>query len=141
MSWQSDVADGAAQRLADLNIGTWTPDGSAGTIHRGAIPPNVNFGIGIQTYRAGPDNPGQPNTRLRIQFMLRAPDNTTLDDTDAAIYDAFMALAGVELGSAHVVDTQAISSLPMGLDESGNPQRACNYQLDLDLPATPLRSY
>lgn len=141
MGWQGDAAVGIAAHLDGFSIGVWSPTDSAGTIWRGALPPEVNFGIGIQTYRIGADDPANPTTKLRVQFFLRAPDIDTLDSTDEAIYDAFMGLSNVDFGVAHVVDTQSISALSAGVDSRGNAQRTCNYQLDLDLPATALRSY
>lgn len=141
MGWQSDTAVGVAERLDALSIGVWAPTTAAGTIWRGALPPDVNFGIGILTYRIGADDPKNPNTKLRLQFFLRAPDIGTLDDTDEAIYDALLGLHGADFGTAQLTDTQSISALDAGVDSAGNPQRTCNYRLDLELPATALRSY
>lgn len=140
MSWQSDVANGLAQLLADADLGTWNPDAAGGTIVRGSLPPDT-LGIGIQTYRAGDDDPAHPTTQLRVQFWLRAADIDTLDDLDSGIYDVLMGLSGSVFGGTHLTDTGAISAVPMGLDGQGNPERACSYRLELDLPATALRSY
>lgn len=141
MSWQSDAATGAAQHLSDQGVGIWDPNGTTGNIYRGALPADVVPGIGVQTYRVGADDPIAPTARLRIQFWLVAGSDGALDDLDAAIYDAMQGLTDAQWGDAHVTDCGSVSAIPQGVDGDGNPQRACNYQLDLDLPATALRSY
>lgn len=141
MGWQSDVARGFAQHLNDAGIGTWSQAGTGGNIYRGALPPDVVPGIGIQTYRVGLDDPANPTTQVRIQFYLRAATVSALDDLDSDLYDAVQGLADVQMGAATVTDTQAYSSVPMGLDANGNPERASNYTVDLDLPDTALRAY
>lgn len=138
--WLSDVGNGAAQRLADHGIGTWDPDDGTGNINRGSIPPDICPAIGLQAYRFGPDNPAQPSAQVRLQFWLRAADIDALDDLDAAIADLFIGLNGVTFGAVTVTDCNSISALPQGLDSQGNPERSCNYSLELDLPPTALRS-
>jgi len=146
VSWLSDFAVGAAQRLVAQGVGTWAPDtptGSlgAGNIFRGSLPPDVTPGVGLQAYRAGPDDPQNPTTQVRLQAWLRAGTVAALDDLDAAVYDAFQGLSGVAFGTTQVTDSRCISSVPQGIDGNGNRERACNYAFELDLPATALRSY
>lgn len=144
MGWQSDVAAGYAQRLNDAGLGVYAPtiasgQPGAGAIYRGQLPADV-LGYGIQTYRVGPDDPQNPTTQLRIQFWLRAATIGDLDDMDSGLYDTIQGLHGVAMGVAMVTDTQSYSSVPQGVDGNGNLERACNYTVDLDLPATALRS-
>jgi len=141
MGWQSDVAVGFAQLLDAAGVGTWDPDGSTGNIYLGELPPDACPGIGIQTYRAGTDDPANPTTQLRIQFWLRAATVGEIDDLDSALYDHVHGLQNLAMGAAMLTDCASYSSIPMGLDGNGNRERACNYTLQLDLPATALRSY
>lgn len=140
MGWQSDVATGYAAHLGATGVGTWDPAGSTGNVYLGPLPADLVPGIGIQTYRAGPDDPANPTTQLRIQFLLRAATIGALDDLDAALYDAVQGLHGVAMGAATVTDTQTVSAVPLGQDGNGNLERACNYAIDLDLPPTALRA-
>lgn len=141
MSWQSDVTAGFAQRLEDFGVGTYDPIGAGGNIVIGALPPGLAPGVGIQSYRLGADDPRNPTTQLRLQFWLRAATLNALDNLDAAIYDIVQGLANSLMGVAAVTNVQSVSVLPMGVDGNGNLERASNYAVDLDLPATALRSY
>jgi hypothetical protein len=138
MGWQSDVAVGFAVQLAAAGVGVWDKHGSTGTIYRGPLPPDL-LGVGVQTYRVGPDDPQNATTQLRIQFWLRAATVADLDDLDSVLYDAVQGLAGVAMGVATVTDCRSLSSIPMGVDGNGNVERACNFTVDLDLPPTALR--
>lgn len=141
MTWQTDTVEGYAQQLNDKGVGAWDPNGTSGNIYRGTLPEDVCPGIGIQAYRVGRDDPANPTTQLRMQFMLRAGSLGALDDLDAALYDALQGLHDVAMGVVMVTDTQSISAVPMGVDGNGNYERACNYAADLNLPDTALRAY
>lgn len=132
---------GVAQRVNGQRIGVWDPDGSSGNIYHGSLPAGVIPGIGLQGYRVGADDPQNPTTQQRVQFWLIADSFASLDDLDAAIYDAFQGLAEVDLNGVHVTQVISQSSIPQGIDGSGNPQRSCNYTFQIDLPATALRAY
>ena len=139
MGWLSDVAAGCAAQLAAAGVGTWDPAGTSGSIVRGALPPDIVPGVGLHTYRVGRDDPANPTTQVRLQLMLRAATIAALDDLDSAAYNALQGLHGVAMGTVVVTDCQSYSAIPMGPDGNGNLERACNYVLDIDLPATALR--
>ena len=140
-SWLSDVATGLARLLHDAGIGVFDPDGTAGNIVRGPLPPDTCPGVGVQVYRIGADDPAHPTTAVRAQLWARAATPGGAEDLDAAIYDALQGLSHAPMGSAVVTDCGSLSAIPMGVDGNGNTERACNYRLLLDLPPTPLRHY
>jgi hypothetical protein len=140
MGWQKDTLTGLAVRYDSLGIGTWRTSTALGTIVLGALPDEIDLGIGLHGYRVGPDDPAQPHDAAAGPVL--APRRRGRDRRSR--------LAGVRrhdrprrpaLGAATVTLARSLSSIPMGVDGRGRAERACNYALDLDLPPTALRSY
>jgi hypothetical protein len=141
MGWQDDVETGYAARAAAACGLVWDPAGTDSTVIRGPLTATVVPGIGVQAYRVGPDDPVNPTSQLRIQFLIRATTYTGTADLAQLLYDAIHGLNGLVMGAATVTDTRALSDVPLGQNQNGNYERTCNYLVDLDLPATSLRSY
>lgn len=141
MSWQTDLIDGLARDLDTAGVGTYDPDGTAGNIVQGAIPAAPDQVVGITSYRVAPDDPAHPTTEVRVQFYLRAPYIGALNDLDATVDAVVNGMTDRGYGQAHVTQARSWSSVPMGRDDHDRPERALNYRLDLDIPATALRRY
>lgn len=146
MTWTEDLDAGVAQLLAARGVGTFDPDadvaqGATGVIVLGGLSDEATSGVGIQSYRLGPDDPAAPVARVIVQLWARAATRAEVNQLDQAGYDALQGLADVWFGSCHVTQSVQKSSLPMGVDARLGYERSSNYTFDLDLPATSNRSY
>jgi hypothetical protein len=144
MSWQVDLDYGLAQRLADAGVGTWAPDdvidGQINPIILGSLPPDVDQCIGIITVPVASD-PVYPVSTVIAQFRIRGTA-TQNRDTASAIDDAVNGLQNVELGTAVLTDAQFQSATADAPNDTGQQlERTVQYRIELDLPATALRSY
>jgi hypothetical protein len=125
--WTGDLLTAVAQRLDDAGIGTWDPDGTTGSIVHGALPDEIDNGIGLTAY-----NLTNRRTSLSgevtqpIQFFLRG----TLAQVEQAaddLYAAFNGLRDTTLGSTRLTLIELHSDVPMGIDQRGRIERAVNY--------------
>jgi hypothetical protein len=127
MTWTADFIAAVAQRMDDNSIGTWDPDGTTGDIYEGALPSDVDTGIGLTPYNLRALRTSlEADVVQPVQFWLRGTSSYVRDTADS-IYSAFQGLQRVTFGGAFCVLVSLHSDVPMGVDQSGRFERALNY--------------
>jgi hypothetical protein len=108
----------------------------------GDLPTTPDRAIALTAY-AAVDQPTVALSTIRVQVMVRGVVNNSLDADDQAD-DIFAVLQGLEdrtYGTAHLVQCNRISAVPLGIDGSKRSSRADNYEIDVDLPLTAGRPF
>lgn len=142
--FETDLLTGLAQHLNDAGVGVYKPAGgylaSDTAIVFGELPTAPDRVIALSLY-GFTDAITQNLSSPRVQVMLRGTPNNSLDVGTLAVsvFGAMHALAGADYGTAHVVQCNRFSTVPLGVDESKRYERADNYLLDVNTPATPGR--
>jgi hypothetical protein len=147
MSVTTDILNGVAQLLNDAAVGVfdanrvWTLTDTQTAITFKDVPAVPDRVLALSPFGANSDNP--LTTYGRQQLQLRARGTTDPRDVDQILDSAFTVLHGatnLTFGSVHVVQILRVSTIPLGMDQQDRRwQRSDNYQLDVDLPTSPLR--
>jgi hypothetical protein len=141
---ESDLLTGIAQILNDAGAGSYKPAGgytaAETAIVFGELPTSPDRVIALSLY-GFTDAINQNLSSPRLQAMLRGNPNDSLDVGALAVevFNALQGLAGVDCGTAHVVQCNRFSVVPQGVDGNKRYERADNYALDVNTPATPGR--
>lgn len=141
MSFTRDLLVGLAGELTAAGIATYST-GAGGGIYFNALPTSPDRAVSITAY-SSVDEPKVTRSTVRVQFWFRGARDDSGDCDDMA--DAtFLLLQGAEdrtYGTAHLVQCNRASSVPLGTDDSKRSSRTDNYEIDLDLPVTPGRPW
>lgn len=141
MSTTRDLLEGIATYLDGQGVGVYNPtavnDPDDTVITMKNLPSKSPRAIMLTAY--GPsDHPTINLSQIRVQVWFRGVPNDSLDvdDLGDSVFDVLHGLEHRDFGSAHVVQALRISSLPMGEDANNRHERADNYVLDVNRPAT-----
>lgn len=138
--YESDLLTGLAQHLDDAGAATYRPAGgylsTETAIVFGDLPTSPDRAVALSLY-ASRDLIEQNLSMIRVQVMMRGAVNSSLDlgPLAVAIFDALHAAVALDFGTAHVVQCQRISTVPLGMDGNKRYLRADSYELDVNTPA------
>ena len=138
---ETDLLTGLAQWLHDQGLATYRPSGGYQSgetaVVFGPLPDDPDRCIGLTVY-AATDEANVPLSHLRVQLMFRGNPNDSLDPGEIAgpVFNAFNGTSGLVFGTAYVNQAQRVSRVPLGVDGNQRSERADNYALDVDFPAT-----
>lgn len=139
--WESDLLAGLAQRLAAAGAGTYRPTGGytadETAIVFGELPAVGDRALALAVYAAR-DAIEQNLSTVRVQVLIRSAVNNSLDcgALAVAVFDALHASSGFAAGTAYVVQCNRVSAVPLGMDENKRYERADNYELTVNTPAS-----
>lgn len=145
MSADRDILEGAAQLLADSEVGIHRPDdepyedGDTAIVF-GIMPESPDRCI-VLNWVSLTDDPAIPMGSGMIQAALRGNKNDALDISDLSsdVYRVFHGATALVWGSVYVDQILRRSSVPMGQDENQRLERADHYDLDVEYPPTLAR--
>lgn len=133
MSWTTDLIGGLAAFLDGQGVGTYQPDGTGGSIVLGALPADLDTGIGIVPYNLQPNHILADVTQP-VQLWLRGPSMTAVNDLADSIFTVLEGVQGVTLGSMFCPLIFLSSDVPQGVDATGRWERAVNYYIRATRP-------
>ena len=129
----------------DLLVGLKADLVSAGitdVIVFGDLPSTPDRCVALAAYSAV-DEPKVAKSTIRVQVMCRGIENDSLDADDLAdsIFDILQGLEDRTYSTAHLVQCNRVSAVPMGIDGAKRTARSDNYEIDVDLPLTAGRPF
>lgn len=143
---ETDLLEGLATYLAAQGVATYRqpgdpylPDETA--IMLGDLTPAPDRQIGLTIY-GSQDSITENYSRYRVQIYMRGVPNDSQDANHLArdTFNAIQSLTSQQWGTAWLIQAFRNTFIPQGTDANLRAERADNYLLDVNSPATDRRS-
>ncbi|HVW81301.1 MAG TPA: minor capsid protein [Mycobacteriales bacterium] len=128
MTWTGQIEDGLARLLNDKGVAVYEPDGFDGNIILGALPDEIDTGIGVQAYDLQPDHL-LSDVVQPVQLFLRGATKADAQALFDSCFDALEGVVNVTVGGIPVSLIELNSSVPLGIDGKGRTELTVNYYL------------
>ena len=142
MGYETQLAQGVAELLQTLGVGTWTPDGIYDPAQTGiyirSVPDGPDRLISLSTYTVG-DDPSLSDSVVGMQIRTRwgGADPRPVDDLADEIFTNLHGLAGIDLSTGiHITQCLRQSAASLGQEsDSRRWGRSDNYHLTVHRPS------
>jgi hypothetical protein len=138
------LAEEFAQLLADLGLGTYKADGTAGgTIYLHELPQGPDVALAVSEYGLAEADAKLPYAEPGIQVRVRgdAGDFRTAERLAKQVWDALHGLGGRTLAGGtwlQLALCQQSAPMPLGRDGNGRPEWTVNARCEIE-QSTPNR--
>lgn len=147
-SWTNDLYLGISQFVNAAGAVTYLPSQQYRDANRNLLPgvsepvlwwgrtvDGPDRGVALMIY-ATVDDPVLADVEVRAQFRIRGTaDIRTVSLISDGLFTALHGLAQVSLGGVAVAAVQRVSSVPLGVDETGRWQQTDNYSFRCTHPS------
>lgn len=145
MSVEADLLVGIATALDAAGAATYNPSGvyaaTDTAIVFGPLQSTPYRQVALTVYGSF-DSINENRSEFRVQAYCRGVSGNSLDVGELAqgVFDVLQSLTAQQWGDAYLIQCYRISFVPQGIDTNLCSERADNYAVDVNTPATSRRN-